>query len=536
MGQSKSKQNSELPDTQKKSGSNLLFNLDELESEISNDSSITSTKTLFSKNMAAFNDENQNQNQNENDNAAKNTNTNANQNENLNLNQENNTAENRDKNIDEEIQSSKAFIGLDFLNDSSDTIEPSDLKVSSEKDSEQNLKEIELKAEDESFIEMNSNDEQKAFQVSQEIQNIPNVKDQENHIDFQSFEEDNSEIEIESTKKSKQSPQIEKKEIPQKNINENQLPQTEIVAQELDDYLASISESDNLKSNTEKVENEPTEFFEFKKPESFDLGNLSQSKELDLTKLASSNQENNNLNFKDPLPEKKIVNEEIYSHSPKMSEQNRDYVELINLKESEIHRLGSLIRGLREDREVLIHKLTELEKSDERNIHEIISLKSELEEIKIDFSMLKQNSMEEVEQTNYKLRILKNKRDTLIEINKELKNEVERMKERSKIDVVKIKQREQDLESKLEMLKIDSASQIESRDKKISELKRKVEMLEFDIEATQSHQQKYKELQSHLQNKIDLIQKTLKASLGVIENDEAKTSEINHHLVRRVKF
>ena len=65
----------------------------------------------------------------------------------------------------------------------------------------------------------------------------------------------------------------------------------------------------------------------------------------------------------------------------------------------------------------------------------------------------------------------------------QFENEYENLNRKVRVDITKVKSRENELEGKLEMLRSDADIQIRNRDQKILELKRKIDTLEFDNES-----------------------------------------------------
>lgn len=93
----------------------------------------------------------------------------------------------------------------------------------------------------------------------------------------------------------------------------------------------------------------------------------------------------------------------------------------------------------------------------------------------------------------------------------------EKLKERVRLDIRKIRVREKELESKLEILKKDSETLISARENKILELKRKIDLLEFNYDTLQDKNELEKENVRKSYEKIERIHKVLKLALGIIE-------------------
>lgn len=206
--------------------------------------------------------------------------------------------------------------------------------------------------------------------------------------------------------------------------------------------------------------------------------------------------------------------------STKHSEIKREY-------EIELARLSETIRVLREEREFNISRVQKLEKENIDNRSKLLSSQSELDELKIELSLIKTRSNKEVERlkndlalTEEKLSILKNK-------NKMMGEEVHRSSQIEELELRKIKERENELEEKMELIKMDSDSQLKSREEKIIELKRKIDSLEFELTNITNIDRKHKNLQLQLENKIDVIFEKLKEALKIVESDPEELAESN---------
>jgi hypothetical protein len=211
---------------------------------------------------------------------------------------------------------------------------------------------------------------------------------------------------------------------------------------------------------------------------------------------------------------------------------SQDHRDLVNFHENELSKLSTIIRGLREDRSELMAKLDSLQDEVRRKNQENLNLQAELEETRIEFTLIKKNSIEEIEELKYQLKMIKTKKETLEKMNKNYQNELQILQEKFKFDVLKVRERESELESKVEFLKVDSFNQTQTREEKIIELKRQIEMMEFDRETFLSNLKKSKDNELKLMRKLELLQKTLKASVGLIDVEEAPDQQ----LAKRMKI
>lgn len=190
-----------------------------------------------------------------------------------------------------------------------------------------------------------------------------------------------------------------------------------------------------------------------------------------------------------------------------------------SFNEGEAVRLQATIRQLREEREELLQEIQNLKKEKKLTEQDNLGLKAELDEAKIEISILKKRHSSEMDEMKYRLRITDEKKLYSEEKARKLQKEFDRLQSKVRIDFNQIKQREKELESQLELAKMDSESQVQSRDKKILELKRKIDQLEFNMENIVIREQKSRDDKVRLEERLERIMKTLRGSIEVLEDD-----------------
>lgn len=187
--------------------------------------------------------------------------------------------------------------------------------------------------------------------------------------------------------------------------------------------------------------------------------------------------------------------------------------------QEEMVRHQGLIKQLREEREDLLKQITDLKTSLRLAESENLGLRAELDELKIEKSIMKKRSQQDLEEMRYSLKLADEKREIFEERSRKIQKEFDKLNHKVRIDFNTVKQREKELEGQLELLKMDSRSQVESRDKKILELKRKIDALEFNMENAHIKEQKSKEDKIKLEDKLHKVMKTLRSSIKVMEDD-----------------
>ena len=100
---------------------------------------------------------------------------------------------------------------------------------------------------------------------------------------------------------------------------------------------------------------------------------------------------------------------------------------------------------------------------------------------------------------------------------KETSAEIERLKERVRSDIRKIRVREKELENRLEIMKKDSEVLIGARDHKIIELKRKLDLLEFNLDLLQDQYSREKENTSRMRETLAKAAQVIRVAGGLLD-------------------
>ena len=188
--------------------------------------------------------------------------------------------------------------------------------------------------------------------------------------------------------------------------------------------------------------------------------------------------------------------------------------------DDELMKLSATIRGLRDDRQQLLDKIYKLEEEKKNSQQDNISMRAELDEKKIELTLLKKRHNDEVNHLRYQLNLTEDKRIMMEEKNKLLRQEFDKLASKVRLDFNKIQSREKELEHQLELLKADSEVQIRHRDVKVLELKRKIDTLEFDMENIIIKENQSKNLQGELEAKLDKTIKTLRNAISSLESED----------------
>ena len=97
--------------------------------------------------------------------------------------------------------------------------------------------------------------------------------------------------------------------------------------------------------------------------------------------------------------------------------------------------------------------------------------------------------------------------------------EIEKIKDRVRMDIRKIRVREKELENRLEMAKKDSEALLAAREQKIIELKRKVDLLEFNMDLLQDQFAREKDGSAKLRERLTRAAQVVRVAGGLLDQN-----------------
>lgn len=194
-------------------------------------------------------------------------------------------------------------------------------------------------------------------------------------------------------------------------------------------------------------------------------------------------------------------------------------------------RMQTTLRHLRAEREQMLKDLSSLKTEKKLLEQDNLGLKAEIDELKIELSIVKKRHNDEVGELRYQARVSDEKKALLEEKVKTFQKEFDRINQKVRVDINQVKQREKELEGKLELMAMDSSHQIQSRDNKILELKRKIDALEFNMENISIQEQKAKDDKTKVEERLRKIVKTLRGSIKLLEDD----IDLNQDFLEEIK-
>lgn len=213
-------------------------------------------------------------------------------------------------------------------------------------------------------------------------------------------------------------------------------------------------------------------------------------------------------------PSEKVAS---YSNTPLRAE----HAEVVEHHHQELDRLGITLSEMRKDRNHLLEEMEKIKGQMETQKREMLTMRSELDEKKIENTVIRKRYEKQVEDLKFQLDLSNEKKSLLEEKNKEFEKEYQKLNQKVRIDIKKIQTREKELEGQIELLRADSEIQVKNRDQKILELKRKIDTLEFDLESVQVNEKRNISSKHDLEDKMERVIKTLRVAIGELEDGEA---------------
>jgi hypothetical protein len=215
----------------------------------------------------------------------------------------------------------------------------------------------------------------------------------------------------------------------------------------------------------------------------------------------------------DPVPVLRAVPDLRNEVSPDM-EALKTY---LSMREQDVAVLTGQLRSSKER----MQQLESLLKMEEARNAEMQEMLSKAEQKIKNYNLEKQVEIEVLQKQTEDLEAqLKEKTDKARGIETRLKlmsEEVNKVKDRVRVDIRRIRVREKELEGQLEILKKDSGALLQARDEKIQELKRRIDILEFNMELVQEQYEKERKSTDELKMKLRDAAQAMKQANGFLE-------------------
>ncbi len=284
--------------------------------------------------------------------------------------------------------------------------------------------------------------------------------------------------------------------------------------------------------------NEATREFDIDDLKALSMGDEEKTRILSPLKMPDFSSEPEEPELKQ-VPVRSVVKEEKVKAKAKVQEIDEDSEESLTELSSAVGgqtistedsiRFQATIRALREEREELLLQIKNLKADSKETQQDNLTLKANLDEAKIEITILRKRHMVELEDLKYRLTMSEEKKVLADEKARQAEQRREKLEQKVRIDFNQVKQREKELESKLELLSMDVDSQVQSRDQKILELRRKIDALEFNMENASIKEQKSLDDKRKLEDRLSKMMKTLRHSIKNLEDDIDHGEEDDDH-------
>jgi hypothetical protein len=191
------------------------------------------------------------------------------------------------------------------------------------------------------------------------------------------------------------------------------------------------------------------------------------------------------------------------------------------LREQDVAALSVQLKNAKDEATSLNHHLM-AESSRAEELESIVSdQKRKIDDFEKEKAIALETLNSEIAEIRFQSKA-KNDKAKLLEIQvQEASNEIERLKERVRSDIRKIRVRERELENKLEITKKDSEVVLAARENKIIELKRKIDLLEFNMDLLQDRYSREKDSTAKLREKLAKAAQVVRVAEGLLDDPQA---------------
>ncbi len=194
------------------------------------------------------------------------------------------------------------------------------------------------------------------------------------------------------------------------------------------------------------------------------------------------------------------------------------------LREQDVAALSSQLRTARvRIRELEGMSTREQGRSSELE-HRVHEQQKQIEEFEREKQLALEGLQAEINEMKFQMKARHDRARVLESQVKDANLEMERVKDRVRLDLRKIRARERELESRIEIMKGDSEALIGAREGKIIELKRKLDLLEFNMDLIQDQYQRERDHSETLRERLAKAAQVVRVAGGVLDASEKKAS------------
>jgi len=188
------------------------------------------------------------------------------------------------------------------------------------------------------------------------------------------------------------------------------------------------------------------------------------------------------------------------------------------LREQDVAVLSNQLKSARDQVAHLEKRLREEAGKGGELEHALGESQKRIEEFEKEKALALQGLQAEIDELRFQNKTKTDKARLLESKVNEATDEIERLKERVRNDIRKIRVREKELENKLEIVRKDSEALITAREVKIMELKRKIDLLEFNIDLLQDQNAREKENSAQLRERLAKAAQVVRVAGGLLDS------------------
>jgi hypothetical protein len=189
------------------------------------------------------------------------------------------------------------------------------------------------------------------------------------------------------------------------------------------------------------------------------------------------------------------------------------------LREQDVAALSSQLKVARDQIQSLETLLKEERAAATLRQHEIDEQARRIQEYDREKTLALQGLQAEIEELKFQAKSKSDRARALESQVHEATQETEKLKERVRSDIRKIRVREKELENRLEIMKKDTEALLSSRESKIIELKRKIDLLEFNLDLAQDQNTREREESSRLRERLNRALQAVRVAGGLLDHD-----------------
>lgn len=240
------------------------------------------------------------------------------------------------------------------------------------------------------------------------------------------------------------------------------------------------------------------------------------SDELDSDSLAAMPYLGRDGGYANPLAYREPMDDAVVPGGAATAPDTETLKKYLYLREQDVTALSAQLRQAREQIGLLEGQLKH-----ERAVSSEFAHLAQEQDRRIDgFEKEKEVALESAQKEYDELKFETKRRNEKIRVMelqvKEATEATERLKERVRNDIRKIRTREKELENRLEIMKKDSEALLASREQKIIELKRKLDLMEFNTDLVQDLLEKERQSAGSLRDKLAKAAQMMRVAGGIL--------------------